>query len=61
MKKERGETPMRGRSRFLCLLVFVLFVASSCSADDRTIKIVGHGECADCKEYNIKTSQAFSG
>ncbi|KZV53469.1 translocon-associated protein subunit alpha-like, partial [Dorcoceras hygrometricum] len=36
---------------------------SLCSADEKTvaIEVVGTAECADCKTYNIKSTQAFSG
>ncbi|XP_009590742.1 uncharacterized protein LOC107807629 [Nicotiana tabacum] len=39
----------------------LLFAVTFCYADDKTIQVVGIGECADCKESNIKTSHAFSG
>ncbi|KAK6121428.1 hypothetical protein DH2020_044830 [Rehmannia glutinosa] len=43
------------------LLLSLLFVVSFCNADDQAFEVVGIGECADCKENNFKTSQAFSG
>lgn len=43
------------------LLVTLLVSVSFCYADDKTVEVVGLGECADCKESNIQTSQAFSG
>ncbi|KAK4345442.1 hypothetical protein RND71_035618 [Anisodus tanguticus] len=39
----------------------LLFAVSFCYADDKTIQVIGTGECADCKESNIKTIHAFSG
>ncbi|KAK8987263.1 hypothetical protein V6N11_027019 [Hibiscus sabdariffa] len=30
-------------------------------ADGKTVEVVGVGECADCAENNLETSQAFSG
>ncbi|OIT25297.1 PREDICTED: proline-rich protein 4-like [Nicotiana attenuata] len=39
----------------------LLFAVTFCYADDKTIQVVGIGECADCKESNIKTTHAFSG
>ncbi|KAI3447985.1 hypothetical protein Pfo_004650 [Paulownia fortunei] len=47
-----------GRAFFLLSL---LFVVSFCNADEKTFEVVGIGECADCKENNFKTSQAFEG
>ncbi|CDO96946.1 unnamed protein product [Coffea canephora] len=52
---------MRGVSHLLFLLVSIFFVVSFCRADDKTVQVVGAGECADCKDFKIKTSQAFSG
>ncbi|XP_022762288.1 proline-rich protein 4-like [Durio zibethinus] len=45
----------------VCFLVSLLFVASFCNADGKTVEVVGVGECADCAENNFETSQAFSG
>ena len=46
----------------LCFWLSLLFVAANfCYGDHSTVEVVGLGECADCKENNIKTSQAFSG
>ena len=45
----------------MCFLVSLLFVASFCNADGKTVEVVGVGECADCAENNFETSQAFSG
>lgn len=39
----------------------LLFAVSFCYADDKTVQVVGFGECADCKESNIKTIHAFLG
>ncbi|THG20670.1 hypothetical protein TEA_002291 [Camellia sinensis var. sinensis] len=40
----------------------VLFATSFCYGGDKTVlEVVGIGECADCAESNIETSQAFSG
>lgn len=47
----------------LALLVFwvSLFSATFCYANDKTVEVVGLGECADCKESNVKASHAVSG
>ncbi|XP_073045707.1 uncharacterized protein [Primulina eburnea] len=45
-------------------LVCLSFAVSLCStADEQTVavEVVGTAECADCKTYNIKSTQAFSG
>nr|GMC81144.1 proline-rich protein 4-like [Ipomoea batatas] len=45
------------------LLSLFLVNVSFCYADqgdDKTVQVVGFGECADCKENNIQTTQAFS-
>lgn len=42
-------------------LVSLLVSVSFSYGDDRTVEVVGLGECSDCKESNIETSQAFSG
>lgn len=42
-------------------LVSLLVSVSFCYGDDQTVEVVGLGECADCKESNIKTSEALSG
>ncbi|KAL2346058.1 hypothetical protein Fmac_000058 [Flemingia macrophylla] len=40
----------------------VLFVVTGFNnGEHRTVEVVGLGECADCRENNIKTSHAFSG
>ncbi|XP_022853459.1 proline-rich protein 4-like isoform X3 [Olea europaea var. sylvestris] len=49
------------RGAILGFFVYLLFAASFCRGDEKTIEVVGVGECADCKENNIKTSQAVSG
>ncbi|CAI9769844.1 unnamed protein product [Fraxinus pennsylvanica] len=49
------------RGALLGFFVYLLFVANFCHGDEKTIEVVGVGECADCKENNIKTSQAVSG
>jgi len=41
--------------------VSLLFAATFCYAGDKTVEVVGTGECADCAESNIKTVHAFSG
>ncbi|XP_073311113.1 uncharacterized protein [Primulina huaijiensis] len=43
--------------------VFFVSLLGICSADDKTLfEVVGAAECADCNEYDIKTTdQAFSG
>lgn len=43
------------------LLVSLLVSVSFCHGDDKTVEVVGLGECADCQENNIMTSHAFSG
>ncbi|GAV91148.1 Pollen_Ole_e_I domain-containing protein [Cephalotus follicularis] len=45
----------------VCFSLFLLFAASFCHGDTDTVEVVGIGECADCSQSNIKTSQAFSG
>jgi len=47
----------------LCSWLFVVFlVLGFCyGGDHSTVEVVGLGECADCIQNNIKTSQAFSG
>ncbi|XVE48908.1 hypothetical protein DITRI_Ditri01bG0039500 [Diplodiscus trichospermus] len=53
--------PLRG-SALVCFLASLLFVASFGDADgEKTVEVVGVGECADCAENNFETSQAFSG
>ncbi|XP_070042129.1 proline-rich protein 4 isoform X6 [Nicotiana tomentosiformis] len=47
--------------RVLLGLSLTLLLSSFCFADDKTIKVFGIGECADCKENNINTIHAFSG
>ncbi len=52
------------RGALLCFFwVSLLFSASFChgSSTVQKVEVVGIGECADCKQNNIKTSQAFSG
>ncbi|KAL2512370.1 Proline-rich protein 2 [Abeliophyllum distichum] len=44
----------------ICPLFFA-FVLCFCYASEKKIEVVGIAECADCKERNIKSSQAFSG
>lgn len=53
----------RSQGALVCFWLSVLFVvlAGFCYGDHSTVEVVGLGECADCKENNIKTSQAFSG
>ncbi|XP_073065626.1 uncharacterized protein [Primulina eburnea] len=42
--------------------VFFVSLLGICSADDKTLfEVVGAVECADCNEYDIKTTEAFSG
>ena len=51
-----------GRTPLLCFfLVSFVFAATLCYADVKTVEVVGVGECAGCKESNIKTSHALSG
>lgn len=45
----------------MCFIASLLFVASFCNADAKTVEVVGAGECADCAENNLEISQAFSG
>lgn len=49
------------RGALLCFWVSLLFSASFCHGSVQKVEVVGIGECADCKQRNIKTSQAFSG
>lgn len=42
-------------------LIGFLLVGSFCYGNANSVEVVGFGECADCKENNIKTSQALSG
>lgn len=49
---------MRG---FPGLLLIFLLSSSLCYGIAKTVEVVGFGECADCKENNIKTSQVLSG
>ncbi|GFP85946.1 proline-rich protein 4 [Phtheirospermum japonicum] len=49
------------QSFLLLSLLLILFAVNLCSANDKSFEVVGTGECADCKENNFKTSQAFSG
>ncbi|PWA44731.1 hypothetical protein CTI12_AA523940 [Artemisia annua] len=49
---------MRG---FPGLLLILLLSSNLCYGIAKTVEVVGFGECADCKENNIKTSQALSG
>jgi hypothetical protein len=49
------------RGAVLCFYVSLLFAATFCYAGDKTVEVVGTGECADCAESNIKTVHAFSG
>ncbi|KAL2512367.1 Proline-rich protein 4 [Abeliophyllum distichum] len=44
----------------ICSLFFT-FAVSFCCANAKKIEVVGIAECADCKESNIKSIQAFSG
>lgn len=45
----------------LSFLVTLLVSVNLCYGDEKTAEVVGLGECADCKESNIKTSLAVSG
>ncbi|KAK8699066.1 hypothetical protein V6N13_115163 [Hibiscus sabdariffa] len=47
--------PFRGGALVCCFFLSLLF------ADGKTVEVVGVGECADCAENNLETSQAFSG
>ncbi|MCD7466359.1 hypothetical protein HAX54_002983 [Datura stramonium] len=49
------------QSLFQISVSLLLFAVSFCYAVDETIQVVGFGECADCKESNIKNVHAFSG
>ncbi|KAJ0883661.1 hypothetical protein HanPSC8_Chr10g0424211 [Helianthus annuus] len=42
-------------------LLVLCFSASFGYGNAKTVEVVGFGECADCKEINIKPSQALSG
>ncbi|XP_019165405.1 PREDICTED: proline-rich protein 4-like [Ipomoea nil] len=48
------------RGILLGFLLSLFLVVSFCYADDKTVQVVGFGECGDCKENNIQTTQAFS-
>ncbi|XP_019165404.1 PREDICTED: proline-rich protein 4-like [Ipomoea nil] len=48
------------RGILLGFLLSLFLVMSFCYADDKTVQVVGFGECGDCKENNIQTTQAFS-
>ncbi|KAL3843400.1 hypothetical protein ACJIZ3_000803 [Penstemon smallii] len=54
---------MRVHSLCQCifLLSLLLSILSLSWAEEKTFEVVGIGECADCKENNIKTTQAFTG
>ncbi|MTV28621.1 hypothetical protein FTX61_25045, partial [Nitriliruptoraceae bacterium ZYF776] len=43
------------------ILLVLLFSGSLCYGNANSVEVVGYGECADCKENNVKTSQALSG
>ncbi|KAI4297723.1 hypothetical protein L6164_037598 [Bauhinia variegata] len=46
----------------VCFWLSVLFVVIGfCYGDHSTVEVVGIGECGDCKQSNIKNSDAFSG
>ncbi|KAF2301978.1 hypothetical protein GH714_031118 [Hevea brasiliensis] len=52
------------RAALLCFYVSALFSATSSYGDNdksTTVEVIGIGECADCAESNIQTSQALSG
>ncbi|TKY75472.1 Proline-rich protein 2 [Spatholobus suberectus] len=54
---------MERQGALVCFwLLSVFFVVRGFNyGDHRTVEVVGHGECADCRENNIKNSHAFSG
>ncbi|XP_030487478.2 proline-rich protein 4 [Cannabis sativa] len=46
----------------LCFWVSLALVVSFCYGDDdKTVEVVGIGECADCSQHNFDTKLAFSG
>ncbi|KAI7728946.1 hypothetical protein M8C21_007641, partial [Ambrosia artemisiifolia] len=49
------------RGFVLGFLLVLFFSGSLCYGSDNIVEVVGFGECADCKETNIKTSQALLG
>ncbi|KAJ0696725.1 hypothetical protein HanLR1_Chr10g0360551 [Helianthus annuus] len=49
------------RTFVLGFLLVLFFYGSLCYGSANIVEVVGFGECADCKENNIKTSQALSG
>ncbi|MFS7979508.1 hypothetical protein Hanom_Chr10g00928101 [Helianthus anomalus] len=50
------------KSAFLLGFLLVLFFSGNfCYGTANTVEVVGFGECVDCKENNIKASQALSG
>lgn len=55
--------PIRSFAGGALLYVFALsaVVLGLAYADDRTVEVIGHGECVGCEEYDFKTSKAFSG
>ncbi|XP_039065855.1 proline-rich protein 4-like [Hibiscus syriacus] len=44
----------------VCFFLY-LFIVGFSNAGGKTLEVVGVGECADCAENNLETSQAFSG
>ncbi|KAF8377824.1 hypothetical protein HHK36_031209 [Tetracentron sinense] len=52
---------MLRRRALLGFWLSVLLVAGFCHCDDKSVEVVGIGECADCEQTNIKTIHAFSG
>ncbi|MFS7978460.1 hypothetical protein Hanom_Chr10g00915751 [Helianthus anomalus] len=49
------------RTFVLGFLLVLFFYGSFCYGSANIVEVVGFGECADCKENNIKASQALSG
>ncbi|RDX61491.1 Proline-rich protein 2, partial [Mucuna pruriens] len=54
---------MERQGALVCFwLLSVFYVVTGFNyGNQRTVEVVGIGECADCRENNIKTSHAFSG
>ncbi|KAE8719117.1 hypothetical protein F3Y22_tig00109972pilonHSYRG00041 [Hibiscus syriacus] len=51
--------PVRGVA-LVCFFLY-LFIVGFSNVGGKTVEVVGVGDCADCAENNLETSQAFSG
>lgn len=45
----------------LGFLLILVFSGNFCYGYDKVVEVVGIGECADCKDINIKSTHALSG